>query len=322
MLEALRSDPGACPGETRQRILRVIREVAGADAALWYTMADVDEGFPIPVQWKTLDIAESALRRMRDERLRWLERDPRRPLLREIRGFQSLATLITDLAAFQQSPVYHRLFVPHRIRDQLRLLVYSGDRFIGWVGGLRRVGSSRFTRADARRLQPYRDAIASALVQADAAERAGCVEEACDLFVRPDGYVEYASERGRRWLEDTGNAVLVRRWARDLDRDGQSPRHLGGWPLRWSRLSGRRGSRLLLHVSPPHAVVVHPIGRLTTRQREVAKLAAAGATVPEIARMTERSPETVRSHLREVYQRLDIASRAELARVVVSGFEP
>ncbi|MEM6993465.1 MAG: helix-turn-helix transcriptional regulator [Myxococcota bacterium] len=55
---------------------------------------------------------------------------------------------------------------------------------------------------------------------------------------------------------------------------------------------------------------------LSVRQLEVARAAAAGAAIPEIARDLGVSPTTVRTHLRTVYSRLGIHSRAQLARAV------
>ena len=51
---------------------------------------------------------------------------------------------------------------------------------------------------------------------------------------------------------------------------------------------------------------------LSPALKRVASLAAAGATVPEIARATDRSPETVKESLGKIYQRLGVSSRAEL----------
>jgi DNA-binding NarL/FixJ family response regulator len=55
---------------------------------------------------------------------------------------------------------------------------------------------------------------------------------------------------------------------------------------------------------------------LTDRQRAVARAAAAGETVPRIARRLRLRAETVRTHLRDVYRRLGIRDRTELARLV------
>lgn len=52
---------------------------------------------------------------------------------------------------------------------------------------------------------------------------------------------------------------------------------------------------------------------LTDRQNETARLAARGHTNSEIAELLALSENTVKKHLKEVFERLDVASRTELA---------
>ncbi|MEM6993466.1 MAG: helix-turn-helix transcriptional regulator [Myxococcota bacterium] len=52
---------------------------------------------------------------------------------------------------------------------------------------------------------------------------------------------------------------------------------------------------------------------LSARQLEVARLAASGRSLAEIARDVQISVHTARAHLREAYRRLGVSSRAELA---------
>ncbi|HEU4975174.1 MAG TPA: LuxR C-terminal-related transcriptional regulator [Baekduia sp.] len=54
--------------------------------------------------------------------------------------------------------------------------------------------------------------------------------------------------------------------------------------------------------------------RLTPRQREIVELVATGATNREIAARLDVSPRTVDHHLRQVFAKLGISSRAELIR--------
>ena len=55
---------------------------------------------------------------------------------------------------------------------------------------------------------------------------------------------------------------------------------------------------------------------LTRREREVAALAAAGASSREIAARLVLSVRTVDNHLQNVYGKLGVTSRDELARVL------
>jgi DNA-binding CsgD family transcriptional regulator len=55
---------------------------------------------------------------------------------------------------------------------------------------------------------------------------------------------------------------------------------------------------------------------LTRREREVAGLAAAGASSREIAARLVLSVRTVDNHLQNVYGKLGVTSRDELARVL------
>jgi DNA-binding NarL/FixJ family response regulator len=64
-------------------------------------------------------------------------------------------------------------------------------------------------------------------------------------------------------------------------------------------------------------VIVKPtIGKLTSRQRQVAEYAAAGATAAEIARCLALSSYTVRQHLKAVYRALHVGNRIELSHAL------
>jgi DNA-binding CsgD family transcriptional regulator len=53
---------------------------------------------------------------------------------------------------------------------------------------------------------------------------------------------------------------------------------------------------------------------LTDTEREVAALVAQGRTNPQVAEQMFISPHTVKFHLRQVFRKLGIGSRVELAR--------
>ena len=55
---------------------------------------------------------------------------------------------------------------------------------------------------------------------------------------------------------------------------------------------------------------------LTATERAIAELASQGLTNQEIAKQTFISANTVAFHLRNIYRKLGIASRVQLARIV------
>jgi DNA-binding CsgD family transcriptional regulator len=63
-------------------------------------------------------------------------------------------------------------------------------------------------------------------------------------------------------------------------------------------------------------------GPLTPREREIAELAAAGRTNREIAEQLVLSTRTIEAHLRNIYGKLDIRSRVELARAIQGTTAP
>ena len=58
------------------------------------------------------------------------------------------------------------------------------------------------------------------------------------------------------------------------------------------------------------------VGSLTARELEIARLVVDRKTNPEIATALFLSPKTVESHLRNVFHKLNVSSRVEVARAV------
>ena len=87
------------------------------------------------------------------------------------------------------------------------------------------------------------------------------------------------------------------------------------WPLR----DRAGGAAWLMELGSARPFRLPPRRVLTPAQHEVASSAASGATVPEIARSLNRTADTIRSHLKEIYRRLDVASRVELARLYMES---
>jgi len=61
---------------------------------------------------------------------------------------------------------------------------------------------------------------------------------------------------------------------------------------------------------------VSVLERLTPRESQVAKAFACGRSYKEVARELNLSPVTVRHHLREIYTKLGLTDKVELANLI------
>ncbi|MDQ0734038.1 LuxR C-terminal-related transcriptional regulator [Arthrobacter agilis] len=170
---------------------------------------------------------------------------------------------------------------PATEKDTLELLVSLGDTERAWrLAEL----ADRFEGAEAQVLSQYAHALTAAdpdalLLAADKAESIQKVPLAAD-----------ASARAMRLYADKGD-VRARRLA-----------------LR----SMRRRQSLLEGVLPHEEGDTRSSHELTSREREIAKLAAEGATNRAIARILVLSTRTVEGHLYRIYGKLGITTREEL----------
>ena len=78
------------------------------------------------------------------------------------------------------------------------------------------------------------------------------------------------------------------------------------------RLARRATEELEATGARPRSVFVSGVDSLTASERRVARLAAEGMTNRQIAETLFVTPKTIETHLRHVYQKLEIANRSGL----------
>lgn len=311
------------PADLRARVLEALYERGDGDAAVFSHFVEEDGRYEFAsAQWKASEgISEKVAGCIA------MVRQTAAPLAStlNVRGATPLErrAFIEDQAhisrrQFESSPAFDAYYRPNDLAYHQRLLAYHGDRFVGWVG-LMRCGHTRpFGPRDRRRLRSFVEPVITALTQADRLERASAPSEPADLVVRPDGSVELATGTASAWLAVPGWKEALAAAVQRFDRgEPAGPALFGVARPRIARLDGDGGRvRYLVHVAVAAPLRLSPLAALSPVQREIAAQAAAGATVDEMARDLASRPETVKSHLKAVYRKLDVSSRVELSEVV------
>jgi DNA-binding CsgD family transcriptional regulator len=191
----------------------------------------------------------------------------------------------------------------------------DGPRLLGWVGCLRRGATARFSDSEEALVRRIYEPFKASFMAANALEDGQLQAGACAVL-RPDGALEHASGPFAAWLDPFRQGALARQ-VQALDRgEGSSATVIDRAEVRIVRLDATGSVRYLATLGAAAGARVDLAGPLSARQREVAEAAARCATVEEIARDLGISPHTVKTHLKQVYERLGVASRVELVRAL------
>jgi DNA-binding CsgD family transcriptional regulator len=267
----------------------------------------------------------------------------------DVNSFPHLARLPAGVCTLERatdgdlarSTRFRDVLTPSGYGSEVRAVIR--DRHTGVWGGFafyRSVGHVDFSEADC-------DLLATACKQvAPGLRRTMLVTEAAHRDL-PDGPgmavlelaaghlgVEMASAAARRWLADINDGhlapsdlpVVVATLAQQAARDpaGSVNARVRSRSGQWITLHvetiptdhPRSPRRLSLVVEPtrPHelAEVIAAVYGLTPRERQVARYVVAGYANREIATALYVSPHTVGDHLKAIYAKLGVRSRAEL----------
>ncbi len=159
---------------------------------------------------------------------------------------------------------------------------------------------------EARRLNVF------AQIRARLGVRAGspCEAAACDrlgvLHDAEPGFVELLRVDFPGW-EGPKLPARLRSSVRGIER-GQ---HRGkAFRYAWEPMQ----DRVFVHARPLQAV-----GRLSRREREVARLLCEGNTYVEVAARLGLGPNTVRTHMAGLYRKLGASNKAQMVRIILDG---
>lgn len=305
----------------RARAVEMVRDSARSAGAAWFRFGLV-RGAVLPLDWIVRGLDPLFVARRLAEEIEWPHADPRAPDPRWDRRFVSARRVLGDRSALAGTRLHERCHRPLGVHDFVRMIVTHEGRLLGWIGAVRAGGEPPFAAADLRRVAALAPQVADLLIEAEAKERSCAIDGGCELVLGASGSVELASPEACRWLARRGAEAALREWLA-APRHERPPVALGQL-VTASTLGDRAGGppRHLVRLTSIPSLSLHPTYVLSAMQREVAVLAASGATVEDIARLTEVSHTTVRTHLRLAYERLSVTCRAELARALEDAPRP
>jgi DNA-binding CsgD family transcriptional regulator len=322
-----------------ERVARPFRRAVAYSAGCW---KPVD---PRTLLWTGFGIEDGGTGTLSGARWRFVENE----LLERdfgkyhdlVRRGRSVTTLHRETHGEpDRSSRYRRIHRSLGFGAELRAVFRTGDAVWGSVALVRDEGLPDFSDEEVAFVSRIGGHIGHGLREAllHEAAAAGIAHRAPGVIVlTPDGAVHSMSEQATFWLErfprDRGTGLelpaAVHAVARRVLAGGPSPEtrpHAtvrltsGEWltvhasPL---QASGRDDGGVAVTLAPAAVTELEPLRMalhgLTAREREVAQLLTRGAANDEIARALWISRHTVKDHLKAVYAKLGVASRAELS---------
>lgn len=193
------------------------------------------------------------------------------------------------------------------------MAVRDAQTLIGGIIVRRAKGERPLDRRDCARLEPVAPRL-SRLMRRLVLDRRGPDPRRSLLALDAWGAVVSRSPSSAPWLDRVEVRQRLAGLAAELIRSGRGARRAFVFraPVQLLRL-GRPSPLVIAVVDPERPVALEASHLLTRTQRRVAELASVGATTDEMARHMRRSPHTINHHLKGIYDRLGIGSRAELA---------
>jgi DNA-binding CsgD family transcriptional regulator len=224
-----------------------------------------------------------------------------------------------------------------RAREALDDLRECGRRLAAWGVDNPAVISWRSTAACASLALGDRDEARRLAHEESVLARKSGSRRALGIALRCEG-VAQAGETGLRLLEESVRALEASKadleYARSLIELGAMLRQSGepagardcvsrgidlALRIGATGLVGRGRDELLASGARPRRFARRGLDSLTSRQREVAQLAARGLTNREIAESLIVTENTVATHLRLAYRKLDVSSRGQLSELFESS---
>jgi len=221
---------------------------------------------------------------------------------------------ITDAEEAKDLAIYRVFFQPNRIRWILSGFVRVNVKVKGWIGVYRTVDESCFSRRDLDRILPYSDELFQLLDETIEAGRWKVHPSGMIGMMDSNGELVQASSDSPAWFKDGDVWWELKDATRDFLQKKEDRRQMfvRRHSVELHRMVGEENDRIHVRITPTEFLKIPLMATLTRRQRSVAKLLLSGATLKEVSSELNISIETVRSHVKTIYDNLGVANRVEL----------
>ena len=304
---ARQSIPGATAAEIRKAVCDDLMAISGARMSVFHNFAFID-GQPHVTDLTLYGDVEtlSPLSVIDGQPVAdWADIE-----LKELLSFNSFTAMTAD--GIRHNKVYRLVWRRFSCKAVMSMNVMAGDEFIGWIGAHRVDGEADFSPEAVRAAQSRAGAYIHALEVARRLDGHGNAKRAV-ILMSATGEKRFACSEGEKWLEDESFAQDLQVVIRSTN---TAPRSMHGAIIRVTELHGDGEPLQCVEIAPADHWRPSTIAGLSKRKRWVAQLAALGSTNKEIADAMNISVDTVRSHLRSIYEELGISSRVELTNEV------
>lgn len=312
LVEVLRNESDA--STIRTKFLSSFALAAGADAGLSFGLQRDGHGRPRLVSVTTWGDEELTLHldALDGVLLRTLVEDA--PTLLDL-PLRAGRLGVFDVEAVPEHCRTH-IWSPGGFSSSLSMNVVERGVFLAHVSLYRRRDGVPFGDEDLRSLRPWQTTTEAAVRLAAATERARSASAPGAYVWGTDGRLHLVGVEADRSLAPVGLRREVEHFVQSGDESLDTV--AAGALLRLVRLHGEE-ELVLAFMEPLSPYRLPALLELPPAMRQVAAMAARGLTNDDIAAAIGRSPNTVRSHLKKLFDVLGVRSRAELVRLVYAS---
>ena len=220
-----------------------------------------------------------------------------------------------DRKRWEVSGSWKQMYMPVEVGDQLRAILYDGDRFAGWLGLWRRGMKERFLPAEGLLLErndSSRIARLLDLVRLIESREQGLF---LHLLVEPSGTLAWSSPGARELLGNERVEVICAQAVcagKLSSRQSFEDLHLVFQPM----YRGGDLHQILVTLELGEVPTRRPVSMLETEERAVVEAIASGLSTPEMAALLEVDSLEVRRLVAGLLARFGLTSREALVALL------